>query len=422
LRRAVASLTVALASTVALSSAVISVGRGQQWWPHAVVGGVFGAVLGAALVSLLTFRKLASGAVGAVIGAGTATAVVIVGRDDHRWDAFWFVIIALAVFLAAWAVEFLVLSRRGVAVANALVPQLRREGGPRPLLRDIVSPVHHVICATDLESGTHFFMSQHILYGYRQGLADTKQSDLELVRAIQASATVPGALPPVNLPMPRFQRDASVTVPPVPPDRVVLVDGGVYDNMGEEWEFGWDSRVALYPQLAQVQQASDLLVVANASPRWLWKPFTARGLILREILSVAKSNSIEHAITTSRRRFDLLRQFNAEESSSSRGGVLVMLDICPLDTCRAFLSDPGDRGRRAAEAVAFLQSYSSDADWDRVRDANSKVHTTLAPLTPEATLRLLEHSFTSTMVGLYVVHGIGALQRFDPAPFVPHLG
>ena len=41
----------------------------------------------------------------------------------------------------------------------------------------------------------------------------------------------------------RFQRSAEVTEPPAVPGQMLLTDGGVYDNMADQWAAGLAGRV-----------------------------------------------------------------------------------------------------------------------------------------------------------------------------------
>ncbi len=94
--------------------------------------------------------------------------------------------------------------------------------------------VHH-----GAANGHFVLLLQSLVYGY--GFSGvTVPVDVPLATAIQASACVPGAFAPRVLPLERVGLTGA--------GRVVLVDGGVYDNMADEWEYGFASRKKSWPE------------------------------------------------------------------------------------------------------------------------------------------------------------------------------
>ena len=93
-----------------------------------------------------------------------------------------------------------------------------------------------------------------------------------MASAVQASAALPGGFPPVELDLDAagvqltrpWEPDGA---PPVPVRRLVLADGGVYDNMGDEWELGFADRARRSHLLDPGGQAN-FLVVATWARTW----------------------------------------------------------------------------------------------------------------------------------------------------------
>ncbi len=108
-----------------------------------------------------------------------------------------------------------------------------------------------IFTATDLATGRAFRMSRDFIGSYDFGYV--APPPLALGFAVAASAAFPGVFSPLEL------RSNGLGLKR-PPERLELVDGGVYDNMGIEWFQGW--RPELRPEGAV---EPDLLIVCNAS-------------------------------------------------------------------------------------------------------------------------------------------------------------
>lgn len=404
-----------LLAAVGLLAALIAAGRGSQLLGFAVFGAVAGAAVGWVFGGLLRWSRPLSAALAAVLGALLATGGAAL-TTDLDGGALWATLVALAIawLVIAW-VAVVLFSGRGKAVEKALGNGLLSHPTERrPLtLADVASGVNHVVCATDLESGDQFYFAPRFLYGYREGITTTAPSSVTLASAVQASAALPGAFPPSVVATGPFVRNPSVTDPATAPERVVLVDGGVYDNMADQWESGLAARLGVCEPLRSIQQPADVLVVANGSAGWGWSPFTATGRITRELAGLQRDQGIQYDVSTSRRRNQLIERFRvSRETGTGLVGVLVMIDRIPMTLAAAFAGGDGEVAIRAREAVAFLDAQHSDADWKAMAARNSAVATTLGPIGKQTTLDLMEHAYTSTVVGLYVLHGIGSLAPF----------
>ncbi len=325
--------------------------------------------------------------------------------------------------VVAWVVLAVLVARRGSVVRSAIARTHfggdRRSLGTR--LDQVDRQVNHVFLTTDLEAGDQFYLSPTFLYGFREGIADPRVVGTTIADAVQASAALPGAFPPVRLHTGPFRRpwDVPGGVPETPPERVILSDGGVYDNMADQWESGLADRVRRWPELADVQEPADVLIVANSSAGWGWDPFDVTSWPKREMTALLRNQGVQYDVSTSRRRRALVQAWmDNERTGSGQRGVIVMIDRSPYRVADAFADDPGDRGARAKQAIQFLgDSSEARAAWARRASSNASVPTVLDAIGADETLDLLEHSYTCTLVGLYVVEGLGALRPFDRTRF-----
>ena len=149
---------------------------------------------------------------------------------------------------------------------RAFRTELYSNNGKPALLREIQqSNVQHIICATDLHAGEHVYFSGGFVCSYRLGWG--RPADLPLYVAIQASAAYPGGFPPRWLRTARhgFEHGAESV-----PRYMVLSDGGVYDNMGDQWPVGIGSRKRRWPEHSHELHEPTELVVVNASGPMGW--------------------------------------------------------------------------------------------------------------------------------------------------------
>ena len=93
------------------------------------------------------------------------------------------------------------------------------------------SKTRHIYCATQVQAKRHFYMSREFVYSHHCGLGTS--SPLRLCDAVQASANFPFAFPPRFLDWKDF--GFSTHYQPHKVSRILLIDGGVYDNTGFSW-------------------------------------------------------------------------------------------------------------------------------------------------------------------------------------------
>jgi len=366
-----------------------------------------GLLLGGAAATRTYVRML--------VASGISVAVLwlafVVAAIGHWWLV---AVVAAVAATAATLIAWRLFRARSVHTQRALDSQLL--GNKRATLgglRTMPTSVHHVLCTTELQTGTSFYFSNRMLYGY--GFSGTAAPiDLPLATAVQASACVPGAFSPCVLSLAEVGLSGE--------GRIVLVDGGVYDNMADEWEYGFHGRTKSWPALADAQdQPATLLVIANASGGWNdLKPIAGGGLRV-ELAGVLRSKDVQYDVSTSYRRRALAAVFRDHDTQTA-DGVFAQITASPYEITEQFRCRPDhcpdDRSRRADEARCFLdqQGYTPDA-WATTVRKTSGVPTTLAPLGRETTAAILEHGYVLTMVNMYVMHGLGELRPIDRTRF-----
>ena len=346
-----------------------------------------------------------------VVVAGIAQSPVVVG------------IAAALLLLFGWLTLWL-FSQRSSATERAIDKELLGDAHAslaEQNARDL--SVHHVICTTDMQGGTTFYFSNRIVYGWEFG-GTTRPSSVSLSTAVQASACVPGAFHARVVPLDQLNLiPGTLTDDDHPPhgdvtvDRIVVVDGGVYDNMADSWEYGFSNRSARWPGLADAQSASARqLVVVNASSDWnSLRPMPSGGWRF-ELDALMRSKDVQYDVSTSHRRQALGELFTSPSGSDDLDGVFVQIKDSPYHLVDAFTPKPGwtpgDKNEWAIETRAFLDRYGvSAAAWKDIAAASSAVPTTLKPLGTGVSASLLEHGYMLATANLHVIFGHGDMTR-----------
>jgi predicted acylesterase/phospholipase RssA len=417
LRAFLAAAVLAAGSVIGLAAAFLLAGRevSPLWL---LLLGVVGVVVGLVLQQKLTatgmpapLRRLLLvllvflGVPGAVLTAITTWA--------HGW---WLPVAALvAAVLASLAVwVFLrVFRSRGDVVARGLDTAHFSSSGRPVALKDVDRPrVHHVFCATDLQSGDAVYLTPRLVSGYRLGFGTP--GDLPLAVAVQCSACLPGAFPPRVIDNTgnrqfHFERQYDTTRPGFPPkvDRLVVNDGGVYDNMADQWEQGYRDRAARTGAPLDPDGAADLLVVVNAGKSAGWTPWSA-GPLLSDVPGLTRTIDILYDVSTSNRRKRLVSAVAPSQLGHSGLGSLVHITTSPLALIERFSAQGTDSQRQRADATrTVVSALASREEWYRVGDLNGAVKTTLGRVPVEDVARLVWHAFVLTWTSVWVIHGVG---------------
>lgn len=334
------------------------------------------------------------------------------------------VAVAIALFLVFGWLSLWLFSQRSSATERAIDKELLGRAHTSlsaQQARDL--SVHHVICTTELQGGTTFYFSNRMVYGWEFG-GTTQPSSVPLSTAVQASACVPGAfraravkLEQLSLEPGALSADDHPPHGEVTVDRIVVVDGGVYDNMADGWEYGFSDRAGRWPDLSGVQSAAaQQLVVVNASSDWNSLRPMAGGGVRFELDALMRSKDVQYDVSTSHRRQALGELFASPTDAGQLDGVFVQIKDSPYRLVDMFTLKPGwtagDKNRQADEARAFLDRYGvSAAVWDDIAAASSAVPTTLKPLGTDVCASLLEHGYMLATANLHVIFGHGDMRR-----------
>ena len=302
-------------------------------------------------------------------------------------------------FVAQW---------RGAVCDHAFKKTLFSPAGRATKLEEIHQKIDHVICSTDLHAGEHVYFSGGFVCSYRFGFG--VPGGLRLSTAVQCSAAYPGGLPArwLRCSRHRFQQPQDDQAREA--KHLVLVDGGVYDNMGDQWAQGIQTRKARWGALAaDLQEPEELIVVNSSAGMRFTSTASLRIPLVGEFTTLLRDKSVLYDNGTSVRRQALVSRFRlAELQGQGLRGALVHIPQTPYVVPDGFIGDASDAGR-VARATAALAALGDDAasrqEWKEIADANSRVKTTLSPLGEAKSLRLLRHSYVLAMVNLHVILG-----------------
>jgi predicted acylesterase/phospholipase RssA len=266
-----------------------------------------GLLLGGAPATRSYVRALLGTVVATIIGA-FAFVVVLVA---HLWVAALVVALATAIAcVAAWMLFGMRSERTEAALDRELL------SGERVSLADqraTSTSVHHVICTTELQTGTSFYFTNRALYGHQFGGAP-HPVEIPISTAVQASACVPGAFAPRVI--------ARSTLGIRGDGDIVVVDGGVYDNMADEWEYGFETRTRSWPALADVQpDHAQLLIVVNGSGGWDTLKPIKRGRLAAELAGLLRSMNVQYDVSTAHRRRALMDRFRDDNGTGRQGNL-----------------------------------------------------------------------------------------------------
>jgi predicted acylesterase/phospholipase RssA len=301
------------------------------------------------------------------------------------------------------------LGRRSRVLDAALGRVHFSDGTRQTQLSDVSRSLDHIFCATDLQAGRHFYLAPGFLYSYTTKWGSP--AGVPLSTAVQCSACLPGAFGPRTLMLGT--------------ERVVLVDGGVYDNMADQWLVGLADRVrrasAAGQSLPVRSPRVDDVVIANSGGTYQRKTLRGVGFpVVGDLRTLKLVNDVMYSVTTSHRRQQLVRRDVAARNESAASGsstaqrsALVHITQSPYDVARAFAAGGDDDLARRAAAVLALLGPDEERRWRELAHRSTQVRTTLGRLGEGRTVDLLEHSYVLAMCNLHVLFGYPLL----PLPF-----
>jgi hypothetical protein len=356
------------------------------------------------------------------IGLGLLLAVAAWFLPVPEW-------LSVVLFLVGLVLALALIEARSV-VADRIFRRLlfTTPDGKSIRLEDMRSAVTHVLCATEVQSKVHAYFSRAFAYSYEYGVS-TSAGELQLSTAVQASACFPGGFPARSLSAKKLGFTA------VDRKTLWLVDGGVYDNMGEQWAQRFASRVAGDAELRAVAgPPPDNLLVVNASARegWSTGPFLMRVPLLGELLTMLREKSILYQVGTTNRRAGLVRQFDTVRlaqalptgpqrdallHSAGLNGALTHIATNPRWPSTVTMPSPTEQA--ACDEVAAKLASFADQSWiDRAGQLSGTVPTTLAKVGHENATALLWLGYVLTMANLHVffdapLYDLPSKQRFE---------
>lgn len=321
----------------------------------------------------------------------------------------WYLrLLSFLVFTTLWGWFFGI---RGRMCARAFGVTLFSPNGRETSLADIKKKdLDHVICSTEFRSAEQVYFAGDFVYSYALGHGGP--GGLSLASAVQSSAAFPGGFPPAVLSTRGLNFTGapppSAGGPPEPPTEMVLTDGGVYDNMGEQWARGFVARIKRCPNLDTGRIAPNQLVVVNASARVPWIPFRRRFLpLVGELMALIRVNDVMYINTTNVRRQALVDSFNPADptKASALPSALVQISQSPFVVADAFASGTTKVAERARKVQDFLNNGPSKDEWKKIASDNAAVGTSLNKFGTDVTARLIYQGYVVTMCNLYVLFG-----------------
>lgn len=366
------------------------------------LGTLFGAPLAKAYVLILAIAALAT----------------VVGPWLLPLDlGLRILVFLLAVLGLAWLAGL-----RGRVCARAFATTLFTVEGCPDRLDSICGKLDHVFCATDLHAGEHVYFSQGRVSSFRFGTG--VPGDIELSTVVQASAAFPGAFPISWQPTGRHKFSRPKQAEAAEAKKMALVDGGVYDNMADQWA---RPKEDLPPWLADKpgSRKADELIVVNASAGLEWSTLRRLRLpVIGELLTLLRDKDVLYDNGNSLRRQELVSQFKrAERNGEGLRGTLVHIPQSPFKIPLLWETDRGEKGERARRVLKALRASGPDPKavenhWEKAADANKAVKTTLFRLKPAVSSRLLHHAYVLAMANLHVHLGypmlaVPDISRFD---------
>ena len=302
--------------------------------------------------------------------------------------------------LTGW---FLLANLRGTMCALAFRRTLYSAERRATLLREIeCDNVQHVICTTDVRAGHHVYFSGGFVCSYRLGWGSP--AEFRLADAVQASAAFPGGFPPRWL---ATKHHSFVDGAQDTPRFMVLSDGGVYDNLAEQWPIGVRYRKSRWPTQSDALQEPDALVVVDASGPMRWAAVRRLRIpAIGEVFALLRVIRVLYDKTTATRRSTMVDRFDrAARDGRGLEGALIMINRSPYWTAGYFSKQTEawpERAKRAARMLEVLGNENRES-WEQLAKENSHVKTTLSRLGGEVAAGLLFHGYVSAMANLHVI-------------------
>ncbi len=338
------------------------------------------------------------------------TAVGLLAALVVPWLLPWPTWAKLAAFVVALVLWYLLLGgRRGDVCAAAYAATVLESPGSKPTLGSLANrPIDHVICATHLNAGEHLYLAPKFVYSWRFGWG--AYPDYPLQKAAQASTALPGAFPPRWLAT-RHVGFKDAPQPPdgtgtTPPKAIPLVDGGVYDNMADQWFKGIGRRRV--PAGVTIQKPDEVVLVNASASKGLAKTATLRIPLVGELLGLMKDIGVMYDNSASLRKSGLIGRFDlaALGSTDDLRGALVDIGSNPYTAADWFAGGGAaewpQRAARAPAAQQFLAGMTKQ-EWQVVVDESKGAPTNLSAFGVDLSAKILRHAYALAAANLHVL-------------------
>ncbi len=313
---------------------------------------------------------------------------------------------AVALVLLAWLVGL-----RGLVCSRAFAKTLYSPRGRPTRLSKVSGSLDHVLCAADLHAGEHVYFSRDFVCSYRLGWGTP--GDLPLHVAVQCSAALPGAFPPRWLRTSRH-RFADTRSEAAGSTRMALVDGGVYDNMADQWFIGLADRRTRWPEHTKNLRDPDEVVIVNASAGLEWSGVWRMRLpLVGELLALLRDKTVLYDNGNAVRRELAVERFR----DRAPAGALVHIARSPLWVPDHFVNSHDPQvADRAREVIDLLEPER--ADWNKVTALSAHVPTTLWGFRGRTGAAVIRHGYALAMANLrvilgYPVHEVPPIEFFE---------
>jgi hypothetical protein len=306
------------------------------------------------------------------------------------------------------------LSIRGKICRKAFAEILFSSQNKQALFLDSLSNdnINHVICATELHADQHIYFSSNFVYSYPCGFGSSESTTL--AEAVQASAAFPPLLPPIKVKSFPFHFTGRQS--DVPPE-LILTDGGVYNNMGEQWIVGLPERKKRASNIKEVAFDADIIILVNSTAGIKHTPMSWFNKIplLGEVTMFYRIVCSLFDQTTTTRRKKLFTDFkDALITGKGTRGIMVMLEQTPfqmLDWMKNTTEPELEQQRERTISVLDKLPKNYREEWNTIKEISLKTGTTFKVINQLIAENLLYHSFIVAMINAHVILGFPMMQE-----------
>jgi hypothetical protein len=257
-----------------------------------------------------------------------------------------------------------------------------------------------------LYADEHIYFSSNFVYSYSCGFGSSENTTL--AEAVQASAAFPPLLPPVKVKSFPFHFTGGKSNIP---SELILTDGGVYNNMGEQWIVGLQERKERSSDIKKAAFDADIILLVNSTAStknipmsWFDKiPLLGEGTMFYRIVC-----SLFDQTTTTWRKTLFTDFKNALMTGKGTRGIMVMLEQTPfqiLDWMKNTTEPELEKQRE--RTIAVLDKFPKDyrKEWDTIKETSLNTGTTFRVINQWTAENLIYHAFVVTMINAHIILG-----------------